>query len=203
MRVSSVMRICDCTYIQSALRELDLRTRYARARVGAGRRLSSKVCGEEVLAPREQSPSGNKPMRALQNSRITDLLESLVLTERLGTARMDRISQKLQPGTNSKEALQLLADRSAFFDPPADEMPNLAEPDAETQKQLIATAGSNVLKNLKRLPNFFATRTTVRYSGVAPDMNQKPHGDAGPGVFKEGQAQEGKSRSRTDGEEAH
>jgi hypothetical protein len=71
-----------------------------------------------------------------------------------------------------KEALQLLADRSAFLDPPGDEMPALTAPDAETQKRLIATAGSNVLKNLRRLPNFFATRTTVRYAGVPADMNR-------------------------------
>jgi hypothetical protein len=50
----------------------------------------------------------------------------------------------------------------------------LAPPDAETQKRLIGTAGSNVLKNLKSLPNFFATRITVRYSGVPADLNRNP-----------------------------
>jgi hypothetical protein len=92
----------------------------------------------------------------------------------LSYARLDGINQKLQPGLHSKQALQLMADRSAFLDPPADELPKLTPPDAETQKRLVTAVGSNVLKNLKRLPNFFATRTTVHYSGVTADMNQNP-----------------------------
>jgi hypothetical protein len=120
------------------------------------------------------------------------------LTERLSDARLERIDQKLQPGLHSKQALQILADRSAFLDPPADELPELAPPDAETQKRLIAAAGANVLKNLKRLPNFFATRTVVHYSGVTADMNQNPL-LMRVGMFKEGEA----SREITfrDGEE--
>jgi hypothetical protein len=39
---------------------------------------------------------------------------------------------------------------------------------------MIATVRANVLRNLKRLPNFFATRTTLQYSGVPADMNQNP-----------------------------
>jgi hypothetical protein len=68
----------------------------------------------------------------------------------------------------------VLAYRSAFFDPPADELPALAPPDAETQKRLITTAGAHVLRNLRQLPNFFATRTTTHYSGVPADMNRNP-----------------------------
>jgi hypothetical protein len=70
--------------------------------------------------------------------------------------------------------LQILALRSAFFDPPADELPTLPPPGADAQKRMIITARVNVLLNLKRLPNFFATRTTQQYSGVPADMNRNP-----------------------------
>lgn len=143
-------------------------------------------------------PSGDGPLQALRDSRIAEMVRSLELTERLSDARLDRIEQKLQAGVQGKVALQLLADRSAFLDPPANEVPALPLPDAETQKRLIASAGSNVLKNLKRLPNFFATRTTTHYSGVPADMNRNPLGMR-VGMYKEGEA----SREITfrDGEE--
>jgi hypothetical protein len=152
---------------------------------------------EQRLAA-QPAPPADKPMQALRDSQIAEMLGSLELTERLNSARLGRIYQKLAPGEHSKEALQILADRSAFLDPPGDEMPTLAPPDAETQKRLIATAGSNVLKNLRRLPNFFATRTTVSYSGVPADMNRNEMA-LRVGVFKEGEA----SREITfrDGEE--
>jgi hypothetical protein len=146
-----------------------------------------------------QRPSAAaKPMQALRDYQLSELLGSLELTERLSDARRARIEQKLQTGTQGKQALQLLADRSAFLDPPADELPALPAPDAETQKRLIASAGSNVLKNLKRLPNFFATRTTVHYSGVPVDMNRNSLGMR-VGMYSEGEA----SREITfrDGEE--
>jgi len=152
---------------------------------------------EQRLAARQPSDAA-KPMQALRDYQLSELLGSLELTERLSDARRARIEQKLQTGTQGKQALQLLADRSAFLDPPADELPALPAPDAETQKRLIASAGSNVLKNLKRLPNFFATRTTVHYSGVPVDMNRNSLGMR-VGMYSEGEA----SREITfrDGEE--
>jgi hypothetical protein len=141
---------------------------------------------EQRLAAQPPSPA-DKPMQALRDSQLAALVGTLTLTERLSDARLERIDQKLQPGLHSKQALQILADRSAFLDPPADELPELAPPDAETQKRLIAAAGANVLKNLKRLPNFFATRTVVHYSGVTADMNHNPL-LMRVGMFKEGDA---------------
>jgi len=141
---------------------------------------------EQRLAAQQPS-SAAKPMQALRDYQLSELLGNLELTERLSSARLERIEQKLQAGVQGKQALQLLADRSAILDPPADELPTLPPPDAETQKRLIASAGSNVLKNLKRLPNFFATRTTVHYSGVPADMNRNPLGMR-VGVSREGES---------------
>lgn len=139
---------------------------------------------EQKLAAQQQ-PSAEKPLQALRDDQLAQLVGNLALTERLSDARMERISQKLLPGRLCKQALQLLAFRSAFFDPPADELPTLPPPEAEAQKRLITTARANVIHNLKRLPNFFATRTTMQYSGVPADMNRNPL-LMRLGVFREG-----------------
>jgi hypothetical protein len=141
---------------------------------------------EQKLAA-QQPPSPDKPLAALWDDQLADLVGNLTLTERLSDARLDRITQKLQPGPLCKQALQLMAYRSGFLDPPADELPKLAPPDLEAQKRMIAAAGSKVLQNLKGLPNFFATRTTVRYSGVPADMNKNPQ-LLRVGLFREGES---------------
>jgi hypothetical protein len=122
----------------------------------------------------QQPPAADKPTQALRDLQLSQLVGNLTLTERLSDPRLDRIVQQLQPGRLCKQALQILAYRSAFFDPPADELPSLPPPDEEAQQRMISTAGAHVLSNLKRLPNFFATRTTLQYSGVPADMNQNP-----------------------------
>ena len=128
---------------------------------------------EQKLGAR-QPPAADKPTQALRDLQLSQLVGNLTLTERLSDPRLDRIVQQLQPGRLCKQALQILAYRSAFFDPPADELPSLPPPDEEAQQRMISTAGAHVLSNLKRLPNFFATRTTLQYSGVPADMNQNP-----------------------------
>jgi hypothetical protein len=125
---------------------------------------------EQKLAAQQPSKA-DKPFQALRDDQLAQLVGNLVLTERLSDARLERINQNLLPGRLCKQALQLLAYRSAFLDPPADELPTLPPPDAEAQKRMISAAGGKVLRNLKQLPNFFATRTTTHYSGVPPDMN--------------------------------
>jgi hypothetical protein len=126
---------------------------------------------EQKLAA-QQPPSADKPTQALRDLQLSQLVGNFTLTERLSDPRLNRIVQKLEPGRLCKQALQILAYRSAFFDPPADELPTLPPPDAEAQMRMITTARANVLRNLKRLPNFFATRATLQYSGVPADMNQ-------------------------------
>ncbi|MGA9669388.1 MAG: hypothetical protein WBQ94_09280 [Terracidiphilus sp.] len=128
---------------------------------------------EQKLAA-QPPPGVVAPLEALRDDQLAQLVAELTLTERLSDARLELISQKLQPGRLCKQALQVLAYRSAFLDPPTDELPSLPPPDADTQKRLITTAGAHVLYNLKHLPNFFATRATTHYSGVPADMNQSP-----------------------------
>jgi hypothetical protein len=128
---------------------------------------------EQKLAA-QPLPSANKPLQGLRDDQLAQLVKNFALTERLSDARLERINQKLLPGPLCKQAMQVLAYRSAFFDPPADEVPTLPAPDAEAQKQMITTASAKVLHNLKMLPNFFATRTTTHYSGVPADLNRNP-----------------------------
>jgi hypothetical protein len=128
---------------------------------------------EQKLAT-QQPLSADSPLQALRDDQLAQLVGNLTLTERLSDARLERINQKLLSGRLCKQALQILAYRSAFFDPPADELPTLPAPDAEAQKRMVIAARANVLHNLKRLPNFFATRATLQYSGVPADMNRNP-----------------------------
>ncbi len=97
----------------------------------------------------------------------------LELTERLTDATLGRIAAKLTLGPRTALALQLLADQSAFLDPPAGEMPATGFPDAATQQRLMDAARGYVIQTLPHLPNFFVTRTTSRF-------------DDGPQVLEQG-----------------
>jgi VWFA-related protein len=90
-------------------------------------------------------------------------LGDLELTERLTGATLDRWAAKLPLEPRTALALQLLSDQSAFLDPPANELPATAFPDAATQQKLMDAARGYVIQTVPHLPNFFATRTTNRF----------------------------------------
>ena len=87
------------------------------------------------------------------------------LSERLSEASLDRLIAGLD--AQSALALQVLADQSAFLDPPANEMPSMAAPDEAAQQRMIAAGRNYVAQTLLQLPNLFATRTTNRYDDSA------------------------------------
>ncbi len=87
----------------------------------------------------------------------------LELAERLTDATLDRFTAYLDASSQAVLALQLLADQSAFLDPPTNELPSTAAPDEATQQRMFEAARSYVAKHLLQLPNLFATRTTNRY----------------------------------------
>jgi hypothetical protein len=95
------------------------------------------------------------------------------LTERLTEITLDRIGGHFI-GTAVAPALQLLADRSAFLDPPSSELPTTPAPDAATQQRILNSAHQYVVETLPRLPDFLATRTTLHY-------------DDGPYIVSKGQ----------------
>lgn len=121
------------------------------------------------LAPIEQS---SVPVALLQDARLATRIDNLELTERLTPATLESLKAHYTSGAKSKEALQLLADRSALLEPPPGELPNQPPPSAEQQKQMLDATRAYVYKTLMHLPNFFATRTTYRFLGVPVELNQ-------------------------------
>lgn len=85
------------------------------------------------------------------------------LSERLTDATLDRMTARLTLAPRARLALELLADQSAFLDPPASELPATAPPDPATERQMMDRARGFAVVTLPHLPNFFATRSTVRY----------------------------------------
>jgi VWFA-related protein len=73
----------------------------------------------------------------------------------------------------------LLADVAAFLDPPAAEIPATPAPDFAAQRRMIALTVDYASKTLHQLPNFFATRDTVRFEdtpqGFRPDTSEIPY----------------------------
>ena len=102
--------------------------------------------------------SANKP-----DAEIARQIGGLELSERLTEATLNRLTAYLDAGSLAALALQLLADQSAFLDPPASEVPSTAAPDNAAQQRMIEAARSYVAKTGPQLPNLFAIRTTNRY----------------------------------------
>src|SRR5271156_980290 len=94
---------------------------------------------------------------------IARQIGSLELSERLTEAALNRLTAYLDSDSQATLALQLLADQSAFLDPPASELPSTAAPDDAAQQRMIEAARSYVAQTVPQLPNLFATRTTNRY----------------------------------------
>jgi hypothetical protein len=89
-------------------------------------------------------------------------LGGLELTERLSTARLERLKAGL-PGEKARLALLLLADASAFLDLPAADIAPGAAPDSTTQGQIVSRAADFAVAAVSKMPDFFATRTTTRF----------------------------------------
>lgn len=90
-------------------------------------------------------------------------IDNLELTERLTDAVLNRLAAKLLSQPRTSLAVQLLADQSAFLDPPPAELPATGAPDPVAQQRMLDAARGNVLQTLPHLPNFFATRTTRHF----------------------------------------
>jgi hypothetical protein len=93
---------------------------------------------------------------------IVRQLAATDLTERFTETTLNRIGAHFI-GTPVAPALQLLADRSAFLDPPPSELPSRPAPDNTTQQHILSSAHQYVVETLPRLPDFLATRSTLHY----------------------------------------
>lgn len=128
---------------------------------------------QKLAAPAQAVPGPTDvPLIRLQDARLALQIENLQLSERLTPATLDRILKAQAFGPQTQNALQLLADRSALLDPPASELPNQPPPDENDQLEMLDASRVYVIQTLSRLPNFFATRTTYRFFGIPPELNQ-------------------------------
>lgn len=112
------------------------------------------------------------PEALLQDATLAQQIENVQLSERLTSATLEGILTQHTFGPQTKRALTLLADRSALLDPPQNELPSRPPPDAKLQQQWLDGARVFVFQTLSHLPNFFATRTTARFAGISPELNQ-------------------------------
>ncbi len=94
---------------------------------------------------------------------IARQIGGMELSERLTEATLARLTAGQAADPQTALALRLLADESAFLDPPVSEMPADSVPDAATQQRVIDAARSYVKQTVARLPNLLAKRTTNRY----------------------------------------
>jgi VWFA-related protein len=103
---------------------------------------------------------------------IARQLAELQLSERLTVPTQNRLisSYALQP--HAALALELLSDESALLDPPRNELPPTAPPDPASQQHILAASNAYVLETIPRLPNFFATRSTVRFDDSAQVLHE-------------------------------
>jgi hypothetical protein len=94
---------------------------------------------------------------------IARQIAGMELSERLTDATLARLAATLNADTQAASALQLLADWSAFLDPPASELPLTPAPDDINQKRMLDAARTYVAQTVPRLPNLLATQTTGHY----------------------------------------
>ena len=120
---------------------------------------------EKVLASVQGKP----------DAAAADKISQFELTERISPIRAAKFNASL-PGPLAKGELLVLADASAFFPLPSDEVLSDPAPDAEAQHSLLNAATQYATQTLSKLPNFFATRETILFmdapqapgSGVVP-----------------------------------
>jgi hypothetical protein len=96
------------------------------------------------------------------DSALTARLLQVQLTQRLLGTGLLRMEQNLR-GEKSREALISIADLSSFLDPAADEISALPAPDVDEQRRIVAKVVDYVIGMSHRLPNFFATRSRLRF----------------------------------------
>lgn len=111
-------------------------------------------------------------LEAKQGDReLADELANLQLTERLSTPRLESWLKRM-PGTRSRQALTALADAAVFLPPPADELLSLPAPDMAARQAMMGHVADYLKREVPRLPNFYAMRTTVQFGEPLPQKGE-------------------------------
>jgi hypothetical protein len=98
--------------------------------------------------------------RASGDVKLASILSGFSLTERADGMNLKRWNAAF-PGSRTRQALQALADGSAFLPLAADEVPAAVAPSVAEQRRIIAAVGNYLSKTLPTLPNLRATRRTT------------------------------------------
>jgi VWFA-related protein len=109
--------------------------------------------------------------RGHQDAQVARALSNLQLTEALRPSKLASWQADL-PGSEARQALTLLADESAFLDPPSRDLPSAPTPGLAEQRIIMALAVSYVSNTLHQLPNFFATRETLHYEDTPQSIRE-------------------------------
>ncbi len=89
-------------------------------------------------------------------------LKGVELTRRLSERRLETLFS-IAHGKRTRQQLRILADASAFLDPPDDEIIAAPPPAPSEQQRLISMASSYLTGAIHKLPDFLARRMTTRY----------------------------------------
>ena len=117
--------------------------------------VSAKVAVGQLQLTLAAVPVGTDP-------ELAQRLSTFELTERLSSAQLVQWSANA-PGEKSRQALLLLADKAAFLDPPAREVPADPAPDAAATRQMLVKIVNYVNTTLRQLPNLIASRKTIGF----------------------------------------
>jgi hypothetical protein len=161
----------------SGLTQFDVQTMDAAGKPDAKNSPGPQAESGKIVANREveerarrsglQSVTADELERILSKNRgghdaaVARQLSGCELKERLSNSRLQALV-KSAPGPKSRLTLLVLADVSVFLAPAATDETIQAPPDVDQQRHMIALTVDYLGK---KLPNFYAKRTTVRYEG--------------------------------------
>ena len=107
------------------------------------------------------------------DSSTAQQLGDVSLTERLSPAAL-RALEASSRGNMTNQSLRVLADESAFLNPPANEILSRPAPAFAAQKSMMALVVNYVVHTLPTLPNFMATRSTQHFSDQPEAIAERP-----------------------------
>lgn len=93
-------------------------------------------------------------------------ISTLALTERLSHAKLESLLSEPR-AKKLREPLEMIADESAFLEPPPSEILSDPPPDLSQQQRILAAATDYLGQVIPKLPDFFATRREVYCREVA------------------------------------
>jgi hypothetical protein len=134
--------------------------------------------------PRGESGEGSAPQRVAvedvqrilaedrgkSDAEVARQLSGFELTERMSYAKLKSLELNV-PGKKSRWALVALSDASVFLSPTVADVLPQAPSDLNEQRRMVALTVEYLGTTLPKLPNFYATRTTVRF-GDGPSMKR-------------------------------